>query len=102
MAAIPRPDPHQRATLTAAPGEAASLAQLPTGCRFSPRCPFAIDLCRAADPPMQVVGPDHVSACHRVAELPQFDAVPHRPIAPAAARRLALYAGLRETVGAAS
>ena len=95
MAAIPRPDPHGHAKLTLAAGEAASPANLPSGCRFHPRCPFAIELCREADPPMREMGPDHLSACHRAAELPPLDAVSHRPMAPAAARRLALYASLR-------
>ncbi len=95
MAAIPRPDPHGHAKPTLAADEAASPANLPPGCRFHPRCPFAIELCRAVDPPMHDMGPDHLSACHRAAELPRFDAVSHRPMAPAAARRLSLYAELR-------
>jgi len=95
MAAIPRPDPHGHAKLTLAAGEAASPANLPSGCRFHPRCPFAIELCREADPPMREIGPDHLSACHRAAELPPLDAVSHRPMAPAAALRLSLYAKLR-------
>ena len=95
MAAIPRPDPHGRAKLTLAAGEAASPANLPTGCRFHPRCPFAVALCREADPPLRELGPEHFSACHRAEELPPMDAVVHRPMAPAAARRLSLYARLR-------
>ena len=36
----------------------------PTGCRFHPRCPFAMDICREVEPP-EVVYPDGVRvACH--------------------------------------
>ena len=35
------------------------------GCRFHPRCPFAIDRCRAEAPPLLSLGDGHVSACWR-------------------------------------
>ena len=35
------------------------------GCRFHPRCPFAIDRCRAEAPPLLALGDGHVSACWR-------------------------------------
>jgi oligopeptide transport system ATP-binding protein len=98
LAAIPRPDPRGRVNRAAAEGETASPAKLPPGCRFHPRCPFAIDRCRTEDPPLRAIGPDHLSACHRATELAPFEAVAHREIAPAAARRLALYSRLRERV----
>jgi oligopeptide/dipeptide ABC transporter ATP-binding protein len=37
----------------------------PQGCRFHPRCPFAIDRCRAEEPPLAEVKPGHFSACWR-------------------------------------
>jgi len=44
-------------------GEAPSLLNPPTGCRFHPRCPFATDKCRAEEPPLiDVQG--HKVACH--------------------------------------
>ena len=95
MAAIPRPDPHGRTKLAFAAGETASPANLPAGCRFHPRCPFAVAICREADPPLRPLGPDHLAACHRAAELPAADAAEVPPMAPAAARRLARYAELR-------
>ena len=98
LAAIPRPDPRGRVNRAAAEGETASPANLPPGCRFHPRCPFAIERCRTEDPPLRAIGPDHLSACHRATELAPFEAVAHREIAPAAARRLALYSRLRERV----
>jgi peptide/nickel transport system ATP-binding protein len=38
---------------------------MPTGCRFNPRCPFAIDKCRAEEPPLMEVRPGHLAACWR-------------------------------------
>jgi peptide/nickel transport system ATP-binding protein len=35
------------------------------GCAFAPRCPLAIQACRAAPPPLTEVGPWHVAACIR-------------------------------------
>ncbi|RVE84380.1 ABC transporter ATP-binding protein [Sinorhizobium meliloti] len=39
-----------------------------SGCAFSPRCPFARDICRAEQPPLRMVGESSV-ACHLVEEL---------------------------------
>jgi len=38
---------------------------LPQGCRFHPRCPFAVDACRVSEPPLAEVKPGHFSACWR-------------------------------------
>ena len=38
---------------------------MPRGCRFNPRCPFAIDKCRASEPPLAEVKPGHFAACWR-------------------------------------
>ncbi len=38
---------------------------MPTGCRFNPRCPFALDKCRAEEPPLMEVRPGHLAACWR-------------------------------------
>ena len=36
----------------------------PPGCRFHPRCAWAADICRVQDPPLQVVAPGRLAACH--------------------------------------
>jgi peptide/nickel transport system ATP-binding protein len=36
-----------------------------TGCRFHPRCPFAIDQCRREEPPLLELAPGHAAACWR-------------------------------------
>ncbi len=46
-------------------GEPPSLIDPPAGCRFNPRCPHVMDICRVETPPHFVVGdaPDHWAAC---------------------------------------
>ncbi|MBR0992121.1 ABC transporter ATP-binding protein [Bradyrhizobium japonicum] len=46
-------------------GTVPELADLPSGCAFSDRCPLVIDRCRAALPPMIDVGPGHFVRCIR-------------------------------------
>jgi len=43
-------------------------ADMPTGCRFHPRCPLAGDDCRSADPALADTGDGSAVACHRVAQ----------------------------------
>jgi peptide/nickel transport system ATP-binding protein len=54
--------------LVAIPGAPPDLAALPPGCAFAPRCPLAIDACRASPPPAITVGPFHTARCIRTAE----------------------------------
>ena len=42
-----------------------SLYNLPTGCRFNPRCPYATDRCRAEMPDLYEVSEGHFSRCFR-------------------------------------
>jgi oligopeptide transport system ATP-binding protein len=64
ISAVPRADPHQRGRerplLT---GEIPSPMNLPPGCRFHTRCPFAQAICRVEDPDLREVGGRAV-ACH--------------------------------------
>jgi peptide/nickel transport system ATP-binding protein len=50
------------------PGMVPSLTNLPPGCAFAPRCPLAIERCRAEYPPLQDWGDNHLAACWRAAE----------------------------------
>ena len=45
-------------------GEVPSPIDPPSGCRFHPRCPMAMDHCSRVEPVRKAVGPDHVVACH--------------------------------------
>ncbi|GAB3925758.1 dipeptide/oligopeptide/nickel ABC transporter ATP-binding protein [Microlunatus endophyticus] len=48
------------------PGRVPSLAELPPGCRFAPRCAQAIDICQSVDPPLLLDAAEHGVACHVV------------------------------------
>jgi oligopeptide transport system ATP-binding protein len=86
MASIPYPDPARRLTVAPVRGEVPSPIDPPAGCRFHPRCPAAIDVCRVDQPELTPFGPGHRAACHvarmrHAAGLTPIDAVPH-PVAP--------------------
>jgi peptide/nickel transport system ATP-binding protein len=50
--------------LKSIPGSPPDMAALPTGCPFSPRCPFVFDKCRVEDPPLKKVEGDTYTSCH--------------------------------------
>ena len=50
-------------TLTAIQGQVPNPAEIPPGCRFMPRCPFATDKCRVDDPPLMAVTAGDEAAC---------------------------------------
>jgi len=65
IAAAPNPEQSirgSRRTLSAT-GENPSLINPPSGCRFHPRCPHAMDVCRREQPPKFAVDKTHWSAC---------------------------------------
>ncbi|MFB6491213.1 MAG: ABC transporter ATP-binding protein [Thermoproteus sp. AZ2] len=45
-----------RAKLQSIPGNPPSFLDLPSGCKFHPRCPYAMDICRAEEPPLVKTG----------------------------------------------
>ena len=49
--------------LEAIPGVVPSLINPPPGCRFAPRCRYAMAICREAVPPLREVEPGHKVAC---------------------------------------
>jgi peptide/nickel transport system ATP-binding protein len=63
--AIPRVDSRaaHRTRLAQIPGTVPNLLNPPKGCRFADRCGYVTDACRAAEPPLRLVGPDHKAAC---------------------------------------
>ena len=64
LGSIPRLDLDQE-RLPAIEGLVPNPLEPVPGCRFHPRCPFAIDRCLHEDPPLLVQGDAHVSACWR-------------------------------------
>jgi oligopeptide/dipeptide ABC transporter ATP-binding protein len=64
LGSIPRLDLAQ-ARLSAIEGVVPDPVAFPQGCRFHPRCPFAVDKCRAEIPPLIKVSENHEAACWR-------------------------------------
>jgi peptide/nickel transport system ATP-binding protein len=70
LGAIPRVDEAGKRPLVPIEGAPPSLANLPPGCPFAPRCPLVIDVCRAEEPPLVTVGHSaQLAACHRAGEI---------------------------------
>jgi peptide/nickel transport system ATP-binding protein len=77
LRSVPRLDEPRRAKLQPIEGQPPDLSRLPPGCPFAPRCAFVIERCRVEMPPLDPVGPEHVSACWVANELAQLaQAVP--------------------------
>jgi len=66
MSAIPVPDPDMKRERIILPGDVPSPLNPPSGCRFHPRCPVAMEHCSVATPPFIEVSEDHSTACWRV------------------------------------
>jgi peptide/nickel transport system ATP-binding protein len=62
LSAAPDPDRAQPPSL-AGRGAAPNLIRPPSGCRFHPRCPHAMQVCAQDRPPAATVAPGHSSAC---------------------------------------
>jgi len=62
LSAAPDPDRETPPHL-ADRGAPPSMQALPSGCRFHPRCPHAMDICKRQAPPNVAVASDHIAAC---------------------------------------
>ena len=51
------------------PGITPSLLDVPPGCVFHPRCPYAMDICRVEIPELELVRPERWIACHLHGEI---------------------------------
>lgn len=72
LASIPRLDKPITRELHGLPGEPPNPTTHIPGCRFHPRCQYAIDKCRIEEPPLMEAKPNHLSACFRANELPEW------------------------------
>jgi oligopeptide/dipeptide ABC transporter ATP-binding protein len=68
LASLPRLDESGTERLVPIPGNPPSLVHPPPACPFHPRCPMAVDLCRAETPVLRPVD-GQWTACHRAEEL---------------------------------
>lgn len=64
ISAIPRPDPFEKRERIEVKGFLPDQIDLPPGCRFSPRCPMAKEICFKREPALGSVGREHNAACH--------------------------------------
>ena len=66
LASVAIPDPEIEATRPhiAVTGEVPSALNPPSGCRFHPRCPRAVALCRTEEPQLRDAGGGQAVACH--------------------------------------
>lgn len=68
LSAVPTPDPRKERTRkrTILVGDVPSPLNPPSGCRFHPRCPVAIEKCKTDVPEWREAAPQHWAACHLV------------------------------------
>jgi peptide/nickel transport system ATP-binding protein/oligopeptide transport system ATP-binding protein len=66
LSAIPVPDPTNRRRRIILGDEVPSSINLPSGCRFHPRCPVMMEHCSIQPPELVQVSPGHHVACWRV------------------------------------
>jgi len=64
FSAIPSIDPAARRERVPVRGDVPSAVKPPPGCRFHPRCPSVMDVCRTVEPAWVEVRPRHFCACH--------------------------------------
>ena len=62
-----------RGKLKPIPGEEPDSRSYPSGCRFHPRCEYAIDKCKTDIPELEEYKEGHLVACWRVNEIPEFE-----------------------------
>jgi len=66
MSAIPIPDPTIKRERIILQGDVPSPLNPPSGCRFHPRCPVAMEQCKFQEPEYREVSPEHWVACWAV------------------------------------
>lgn len=66
IASVPVPDPTNRRERAPLTGEVPSPVNPPQGCRFHPRCPLVMDVCKRQEPQLLDVGKNHLVACFAV------------------------------------
>jgi peptide/nickel transport system ATP-binding protein len=75
MGSLPRLDADLE-RLVQIPGQPPSLLRPPNGCRFHPRCPYVMNVCRTVDPELRPTtrDPEHLQACHLDEETKEREA----------------------------
>jgi peptide/nickel transport system ATP-binding protein len=69
ISAVPSGDPTVKKRVESLKGEPPSPINVPPGCRFHPRCPYAQEICVREIPEDRDMGDGHIVACHFAGEL---------------------------------
>ena len=71
LGAVPKPHMPAEHRLVPIKGNPPSLAAIPAGCPFSPRCPMATDECRVTEPELLPIeaGEGHLVSCHHMDQI---------------------------------
>ena len=71
LGAVPKPHLPAEHRLVPIKGNPPSLAAIPSGCPFNPRCPMATEKCRAVEPELTLANAaeGHLASCHRLDEI---------------------------------
>lgn len=64
LSAIPVPNPERKRKIIELAGEVPSAINIPSGCRFHPRCPYKKDECDKEEPQLVEIEKDHYVACY--------------------------------------
>ncbi|MBO8166637.1 MAG: oligopeptide ABC transporter ATP-binding protein [Thermotogae bacterium] len=64
ISAVPEPDPETKKKKMIPAGEVPNAVDLPSGCFFHPRCPFAMDKCKVEEPPEIELSETRMVKCH--------------------------------------
>jgi oligopeptide/dipeptide ABC transporter ATP-binding protein len=64
LSAVPVPDPRRTRKRIILGGDVPSPLNPPPGCRFNPRCPRAMPICKQEPPKLRVVQENHIVRCH--------------------------------------
>ena len=64
LAAVPRPDPDYVPAVAETVEDTGSALAPPDGCKFHPRCPHAMPVCKTIDPPLSTLADGRRAACH--------------------------------------
>tara|TARA_B110000881_G_scaffold220398_1_gene245400 strand:+ start:970 stop:2256 length:1287 start_codon:yes stop_codon:yes gene_type:complete len=64
-----------RDSLPIIPGQVPDPINLPSGCKFHPRCPFSDDKCISHVPPVVDIGDGHSVSCHHIDKTADFNSV---------------------------
>jgi oligopeptide/dipeptide ABC transporter ATP-binding protein len=95
LSAVPRPEAGRRRTRSIPMGDVPSPLAPPLGCKFHPRCPFAVERCTTEAPELRTLADGRQAACHRIEELPTWQGVAGMGYSPVVRARLEVIASRR-------